>query len=106
MCHVSRAGRPRAAAARERRSFSEGWFVAARAPRIAYCGERSNWKRQVGDDVQVQDVVAVNEHDLASLGVVEGVADPVSGGFGDLAPGDDEGVIHQDALVGLRIKDL
>src|SRR5439155_1617942 len=55
------------------------------------CGRR---KGHAGNDVKVQDVVAVDEHDLTPLRSVERVADPVAGSFGDLTASHDEGMIH------------
>jgi hypothetical protein len=39
---------------------------------------RSVGQLKVGHDIEVQEVVAVDEHDLAAFGCVEGVAEPVA----------------------------
>jgi hypothetical protein len=45
----------------------------------------------VGDYVEVEDVVAVEEHDLAAFGGVQVVADPVACRLGDFAASDATG---------------
>lgn len=51
----------------------------------AGAGKARSGRREIGRDVEVEDVVTVDEHDLTSLGRVQGVAQPVAGLFGDLA---------------------
>jgi hypothetical protein len=63
-------------------------------------------ERQVGYDVQIQDVVSVHEHDLAALRSIEGIANPVARRLGDLSSSHDECVVDENTLVGLRIEDL
>ncbi|MEW5813096.1 MAG: hypothetical protein AB1925_27055 [Actinomycetota bacterium] len=40
-------------------------------------------------DVEIEDVVAVDKHDVTAFGGVEGVAEPVASGFGDFAAAGD-----------------
>jgi hypothetical protein len=40
--------------------------------------ECSAWKRQICNDVQVQDVVSIHEKDLTSFRCIEFVAEPIS----------------------------
>src|SRR5262249_22573234 len=58
-------------------------------------------QRQVVRDVQVQDVLAVDEHDLRSPGGVECAADERASRLGDLAASDDERVIDKDCPANL-----
>ena len=60
-------------------------------------------------DIRVEDVVAVDEHDLTAFGAVQGVAEPVSSGSnsgGDFAASDDERVVDEDAFVVFGVEDL
>lgn len=78
---------------------SERRFV-ARRPRGCAFGQG-----QAGDDVKVQDVIAVYEHNLAAFRSVEGVAEPVTGCLGDLATCNDERVVDQRPTVGFGMRE-
>lgn len=68
--------------------------------------ERALGQWQVGDDEQIQDVVAVHEHDLRPLSRVEPLPEPVLGLLSDPASRDDESMVHQHTPTRLRIEYL
>jgi hypothetical protein len=49
-----------------------------------YCPAR---QRQIGDHEQIQDVIAVHEHDLTAFRGIELVPKPVTCGFSDVSTG-------------------
>src|SRR5215472_14467541 len=67
---------------------------------------RDPGQRQVGYYKQVQDVIALDEHDLATLRIIECVADPVPRWLRNLARRNDECVIYKNPLAGLRVEYL
>ncbi|MNL75558.1 hypothetical protein D3C87_2013840 [compost metagenome] len=46
---------------------------------------------------EIDDVLSIHKKDLASLGLIQLVADPVASSFGDLTTCDDERMVDQDS---------
>ena len=68
--------------------------------------QRTFGQWQVGDDVQIEDVLAVHEHHLGPLCGIEPLPQPVSGLLSDLTAGNNEGVINEHAAIELWIEYL
>jgi hypothetical protein len=80
----------------------EGYFVVRR-----HRGwDRTFRKRRITDDKQVQNIVALHEHDLAALYRIKLSAEPIPSGLGDLASGDNEYVIDKDLPTHFRVEYL
>jgi hypothetical protein len=58
------------------------------------------------DHVEVQDVVAIHKHDLATLAGIKLVAEPIARSLRYLAAGDDERMVDKHPLADLGVKDL